>query len=90
LVANRGLRERASVRSARVFAEVERLAHLAGEVVRGERLLDEGGVGFVPAASVGIESPNASWGNEFQVRTLSAYDPRVIGRFRYAPAFNSV
>lgn len=43
--------------------------------------------GFVTASSLGIEPPDPSWGEYFQVRTLSAYDGRIRGRFRYAPAF---
>lgn len=42
--------------------------------------------GFVPAASVGVESPDHLWGEYFQVRTMSAYDGRG-GPFRYAAAF---
>lgn len=46
--------------------------------------------GFVPAAQLAIESPDTGWGDDFQVRTLSAYHPRITGRFRYAAAFDSV
>jgi putative acetyltransferase len=44
--------------------------------------------GFVPAGQVGVESPNPAWGDQFQVRTLSAYHPGIVGRFRYAAAFD--
>ncbi|HWH05066.1 MAG TPA: N-acetyltransferase [Gaiellaceae bacterium] len=43
--------------------------------------------GFVPATSLGIEPPEPSWADHFQVRTLAAYDERIRGPFRYAPAF---
>jgi putative acetyltransferase len=46
--------------------------------------------GFVSAAQLGIEPPDRSWGDHFQVRTLAAYDPQITGPFRYAPAFDSV
>jgi putative acetyltransferase len=43
--------------------------------------------GFVPARTLGIEAPDAAWGDHFQVRTLAAYEPGIAGPFRYAPAF---
>ena len=46
--------------------------------------------GFRPAALLGIEPPDVSWGDAFQVRTLTAYEPRIVGRFAYAPAFDSL
>jgi putative acetyltransferase len=46
--------------------------------------------GFVPAARLGIESPNPAWGDHFQVRTLTAYGPDIVGRFRYAPPFEAL
>ena len=46
--------------------------------------------GFVPAAQLGIEAPNPAWGEHFQVRTLTAYRPGIVGRFRYAPAFENL
>ena len=46
--------------------------------------------GFVPASDAGIEAPDPSWGDEFQVRALQAYDPTLGGAFRYAPAFAAV
>jgi len=44
--------------------------------------------GFVPSREVGVEPPARAWGDLFQVRTLSAYDPAIAGAFRYAPAFD--
>jgi len=35
-------------------------------------------------------SPDPSWGDEFQVRALDAYDPAPRGALRYAPAFAAV
>ena len=46
--------------------------------------------GFVPAAPLGIEPPEPEWGDHFQVRTLTGYRPEIRGRFRYAPAFESL
>jgi putative acetyltransferase len=46
--------------------------------------------GFVPAARLGIEPPDPAWGEHFQVRTLTAYRPGIVGRFRYAPAFEDL
>jgi hypothetical protein len=42
---------------------------------------------FAPAADAGIEAPDPAWGVHFQVRTLSAYEPEVRGRFTYAQPF---
>ena len=49
-----------------------------------------GRFGFVAATSVGVDPPDPGWGAHFQVRTLSAYDAGIRGRFRYAPAFDLV
>jgi putative acetyltransferase len=46
--------------------------------------------GFVPATQLGIEPPDPTWGEHFQVRTLTAYRAGIVGRFRYAPAFADV
>ncbi|MFC6704331.1 GNAT family N-acetyltransferase [Flexivirga alba] len=69
-------------------------AVLAAAAARGESLvalLGEpayyGRFGFVPAREVGITAPDASWGDYFQVRTLSRYDGRT-GEFRYAAPFD--
>ncbi|MDI9917414.1 hypothetical protein [Rhodococcus sp. IEGM 1379] len=40
---------------------------------------------FVTSAEVGIQSPEAEWGNHFQIRTLSTHQ---TGTFRYATPFN--
>ena len=45
--------------------------------------------GFDPAASHGVQAPDASWGEYFQVRTLTAYDGEV-GLFSYATPFDGV
>lgn len=46
--------------------------------------------GFVPADSLGIASPDPSWGSHFMARTLEAYNPEVHGRFKYAEPFRSL
>jgi putative acetyltransferase len=46
--------------------------------------------GFRPAASLGIESPDPSWGNHFQARPLSTYDSSARGPFAYAQPFNDL
>ena len=43
--------------------------------------------GFVPAESTGVIAPDPSWGDYFQVRTLSRYDGQT-GRFQYAGPFD--
>ncbi|MFC9436256.1 GNAT family N-acetyltransferase [Nocardia sp. NPDC057030] len=43
--------------------------------------------GFVPAARLGITPDDPSWVTHFQVRSLSAYDPRITGEFRYPEPF---
>lgn len=43
--------------------------------------------GFVPAESVGVSAPDASWGSYFQVCTLTQYDGQT-GLFRYAAPFD--
>jgi putative acetyltransferase len=45
--------------------------------------------GFVPAGPLGIVAPDASWGDYFQVRTLSSYDD-AIGSFHYAEPFSTL
>ncbi len=42
--------------------------------------------GFVPASRVGIDAPDAAWGDHFQVRTLTCYSGQT-GRFEYAEPF---
>lgn len=46
-----------------------------------------GRFGFEPARVHGVEAPDASWGDHFQVRPLAAYDPALTGPFRYAAPF---
>jgi putative acetyltransferase len=43
--------------------------------------------GFRPAADLGIEAPDPSWGALFQARPLAAWDPSLTGRFTYAAPF---
>jgi putative acetyltransferase len=49
-----------------------------------------GRFGFVAAPSVGIQAPNPAWGKYFQVRTLTAHAPDMVGRFRYAAPFQGL
>lgn len=42
--------------------------------------------GFVPASTTAVASPETSWGDYFQVRTLSSYDGQS-GTFQYAGPF---
>ena len=46
--------------------------------------------GFVPGSELGVEAPDPSWGDHFQVRTLTAFNPKVTGRFVFAPPFDDV
>ncbi len=46
-----------------------------------------GRFGFVPARPAGITAPDAAWGDNFQVRTLSRYEGQA-GLFRYAEPFD--
>ena len=46
--------------------------------------------GFVPGTQLGIEPPDPTWGDHFQVRPLTAYRGGIVGRFRYAPAFEQL
>ncbi|PWH05447.1 GNAT family N-acetyltransferase [Brachybacterium endophyticum] len=43
--------------------------------------------GFSPAADLGIQAPDPTWGAAFQVRPLGAYDG-FTGVFRYAEPFS--
>lgn len=45
--------------------------------------------GFVPGTRVGVEPPDPSWGDAFQVKTLPAHEG-VFGVFRYAAAFSDL
>ena len=46
--------------------------------------------GFGPAAELGIHPPVPAWGQHFQARGLTAYDPGIQGRFRYAKPFDDL
>jgi putative acetyltransferase len=46
--------------------------------------------GFEPASRHGIEPPEPRWGDHFQVRTLSTWDPSVRGPFSYAAPFTDL
>lgn len=83
-------RQRAGIGSALVQAV------LAAADARGESLIAllgepayYGRFGFVPAREIGIGAPDESWGDYFQVRTLSRYDGRT-GEFRYAAPFDKL
>jgi putative acetyltransferase len=43
--------------------------------------------GFVPSTDHGIDPPDPTWGEFFQVRPLADHEPTITGTFRYAPAF---
>lgn len=46
--------------------------------------------GFEPAARLGIESPDPTWGEHFQARPLSTYTPSMRGPFTYAHPFQAL
>jgi putative acetyltransferase len=46
--------------------------------------------GFVAATDVGIQAPDPLWGRHFQARTLTAHDPGMVGRYRYAAPFDAL
>jgi putative acetyltransferase len=46
--------------------------------------------GFRPARELGILPPVAEWGEHFQVRTLTRYEPGMRGDFVYAEPFRSL
>jgi putative acetyltransferase len=46
--------------------------------------------GFRPASGLGIVAPEPAWDVHFQARTMTAYDPRIRGDFRYAEPFNEL
>lgn len=46
--------------------------------------------GFVPAATIGIRSPDPSWEHHFQARPLSAWSAELGGVFRYAAPFDTL
>jgi putative acetyltransferase len=43
--------------------------------------------GFRPASGAGVSAPDPSWGDLFQVRTLTAYEAGLTGAFEYAAPF---
>jgi putative acetyltransferase len=45
--------------------------------------------GFRPAAEYGISPPEPQWEPHFQVRTLTAYRPRLTGPFAYPEPFDT-
>ncbi|GAA2760106.1 GNAT family N-acetyltransferase [Actinopolymorpha rutila] len=47
-----------------------------------------GRYGFRTGTDYGITPPDPAWGEAFQVRTLTAYEPRVRGTFVFAEPFN--
>jgi putative acetyltransferase len=49
-----------------------------------------GRFGFVAGSSIGVGSPDPAWGDYFQVRTLTAWQPSMAGEFRYARAFDAL
>jgi putative acetyltransferase len=49
-----------------------------------------GRFGFRPAAAYGITAPDPAWGDYFQVRPLTAYQPTLKGPFAYAEPFDRV
>lgn len=44
--------------------------------------------GFLPADSLGIASPDRSWGSHFMALPLSGYGTDTRGQFRYAEPFS--
>lgn len=44
--------------------------------------------GYVPATCMGVEPPEAMWGEHFQLLTLPGWPDGVRGTFRYAAPFN--
>ncbi|EFL26210.1 acetyltransferase, GNAT family protein [Streptomyces himastatinicus ATCC 53653] len=49
-----------------------------------------GRFGFRPAAAYGITAPDPAWGDYFQARPLTAYQPTLKGPFAYAEPFDRV
>lgn len=46
--------------------------------------------GFRPSTEFGVAPPDPEWGEHFQVRPLTAYDPEVRGEFVYAQPFRDL
>ncbi len=49
-----------------------------------------GRFGFAAATSRSIRPPDPSWGEHFQVRTLTAFDASITGTFSYASPFTTL
>ncbi|WP_192752337.1 GNAT family N-acetyltransferase [Actinopolymorpha pittospori] len=49
-----------------------------------------GRYGFRTSTDYGITPPDPAWGDHFQVRTLTAYEPSLQGAFVFAEPFNHV
>ncbi|MFC6981995.1 GNAT family N-acetyltransferase [Streptomyces cirratus] len=49
-----------------------------------------GRYGFRTSTEYGITAPEPSWGEYFQVRTLTVHDPALRGVFKYAEPFERV
>ena len=49
-----------------------------------------GRFGFRPATAYGITAPDPAWGDYFQARPLTAYQPTLKGPFAYAEPFDRV
>jgi putative acetyltransferase len=49
-----------------------------------------GRYGFRPSTEYGIAPPHPGYGEYFQVRTLSAYEPALRGTFAYAAPFDDL
>ena len=72
--------------------ELIRVADGAGEpalVLLGSPVF-YGRFGFAAASGLGIEPPDPNWGEYFQVRTLTSYEPGLVGRYRYATPFDNL
>jgi predicted N-acetyltransferase YhbS len=80
--------QRQGIGSALVNETIAR-ANAAGE--SGIALLGSPGYysrfGFVPAASFGVQAPEADWGDHFQLLPLALWPGGVHGTFRYAEPF---
>jgi putative acetyltransferase len=46
--------------------------------------------GFLPARTLGITAPDASWGDHFQARVLHRWFPSLAGPYRYAAPFDDL
>jgi putative acetyltransferase len=102
-VRRRGRRRRA--RAARVLPATQHQGvgtALMHAVIGAADVLDEpliallgapgyyGRFGFVAGTSRSIEPPEPAWGEHFQVRTLSAFEPSIVGAFSFASPFTTV